>query len=226
MSDIQFIILTGGKGTRLYPISKDVPKPLVRVCGKPFLAYLIDHIKAMGFENITLLSGYLAEQIDFFCQQYNPPIKNIVENVPLGTGGAIKAALDSIEDRFVLINGDTFLPGLTKENILEHSDHKLNYIFTCDEALVDELPNIELGMNNEVISYGNSKKSRRVDSGVYILNKKYFEKYTASDNFSLSEVYRLMIEDKKLFSIKINNKYYDMGTPDRLKIFENYIKGK
>lgn len=226
MSNIQFVILAGGLGTRLYPISKNIPKPLVDVCGKPFLAYLVEHILEMGFSNITILSGYLAEHIDNFCSRYEPKIKNIIEGQPLGTGGAIRAALNSIDDRFVLMNGDTFIPEINREKIMSIWNGERQYIFSCSPKLVDESPNLQVGENNRIIFYGKSHESIGVDSGVYVFNKKYFKIFKNFQKFSLSEVYKKMIDDRNLYVVNLQNKYYDIGTPDRLKIFQKYIMGK
>ena len=63
----QAVILAGGQGTRLRPVTDTIPKPLVPVCGRPFLSYLLEQIKSQGIHEVLLLVGYLAGQIRDYC---------------------------------------------------------------------------------------------------------------------------------------------------------------
>lgn len=102
------IILAGGLGTRLKSISNNIPKPLMPINDKVFLDYPIHQLKKFNINNIYLSVGFNYELItDYF---KNTDIKYIIEDQPLGTGGAIKKALSQITDfeNIIILNGDTY----------------------------------------------------------------------------------------------------------------------
>lgn len=106
------IILVGGLGTRLRGVVDDVPKPLAPVAGRPFLAYVLDQLEAIGMRRIVLATGYLCERVQ---QAVGPrwggmAVDYSVEDSPRGTGGAVALAARRLQapGAFVL-NGDTFL---------------------------------------------------------------------------------------------------------------------
>lgn len=111
---LQCVILIGGLGTRLGAMTRDIPKPLLEVGGIPFLEYLIAEAARFGFEQIVLLAGRLADKVDNYLRQADPAkrygveIRLVIEPAPLGTGGALVNAKESLAKEFLLINGDTF----------------------------------------------------------------------------------------------------------------------
>ncbi len=108
---MQLVVLAGGFGTRLRGvIPEGLPKPMASIAGKPFLEHLLDRAIAQGVTGIHLLVGYAAEVITHhFGNDYRGvPVTYSVEDVPLGTGGALRAAEPHLADNFLFVNGDTF----------------------------------------------------------------------------------------------------------------------
>ncbi len=105
------IILAGGRGKRLRPITDYVPKPLVPLNNIPIIEWQISYLKKFGVKEITICTGYKTEMIQNFLAVKNNlgvKIRFSVEKIPLGTGGAIKQAGLSIKDKsFFVLNGDT-----------------------------------------------------------------------------------------------------------------------
>lgn len=107
----QAVFLVGGLGTRLGDLTRSTPKPLIEVGGRPFIDYLIDEAARHGFTDIVLLAGYLGEQ---FISRYDglerlgARVAVVTESSPLGTGGAVRGALNRLDEQFLLANGDTF----------------------------------------------------------------------------------------------------------------------
>jgi len=105
------IILAGGRGKRLRPITDYVPKPLIPLNNIPILEWQIKYLKKFGVDEIIVCTGYKTEMIEnYFRMKKNTGIKIrfSAEKTPLGTGGAIKRAADQIKDKsFFVINGDT-----------------------------------------------------------------------------------------------------------------------
>jgi Nucleoside-diphosphate-sugar pyrophosphorylase involved in lipopolysaccharide biosynthesis/translation initiation factor 2B, gamma/epsilon subunits (eIF-2Bgamma/eIF-2Bepsilon) len=104
------VILAGGFGKRLRPLTDDRPKPLVEVAGRPILAWQIDWLREQGVTDIVLAVGYLGGKIFEYVgdgSQFGVKVYYSVEREPLGTGGAIKNALKYINDEyFIVVNGD------------------------------------------------------------------------------------------------------------------------
>ena len=108
---MEAIILAGGLGTRLKPLTDTIPKPMVSIGSKPFLTYLLDYLIDEGIHKVVLSVSYKHEAItSYFGEKYKSvTIEYSIENEPLGTGGAIKYALKKTETENILIlNGDTF----------------------------------------------------------------------------------------------------------------------
>ena len=105
------IILSGGKGTRLQEVVKDIPKTMAEVNNKPFLEYLLEELKKYHVKNVILAVGYKKEIIKSYFGEKLDKINIIYseEEKPLGTGGAIKKALElSNKEDIIVINGDVF----------------------------------------------------------------------------------------------------------------------
>jgi len=103
------IILAGGLGTRLRPLTENCPKPLLPIKGKPIIEHAILNFKKHGITDIVLSVGYYAEKIkEYFGdgQEWEVNLEYCVEDKPLGTGGAIKKAAGEIKETFLVINGD------------------------------------------------------------------------------------------------------------------------
>ncbi len=103
------IILAGGLGTRLRPLTDATPKPLLPICGKAIVEHIILNLKKHNINNIILSIGYKADQIQQHFkdgQQLGVNISYCIEDEPLGTGGAIKQAATNLTEPFIVLNGD------------------------------------------------------------------------------------------------------------------------
>jgi D-glycero-D-manno-heptose 1,7-bisphosphate phosphatase len=110
----QAAILIGGKGTRLGDAVRDTPKPLLEVCGRPFVEHVMLNLRRFGFTEFVLLAGYQSGVVHDkygaetpFAQELGATIEVVVEPSPLGTGGALKYARAHLRDEFLLLNGDS-----------------------------------------------------------------------------------------------------------------------
>lgn len=109
---MEAIVLAGGFGTRLRALVPDTPKPMALVAGKPFLEILLQALAQKGFKRVVLSLGFLAHKVTehFGARFAGMDLHYIVEDQPLGTGGAVRLALVScLQDHVFVFNGDTFL---------------------------------------------------------------------------------------------------------------------
>lgn len=112
MATEEAIVLVGGLGTRLRAVVSDVPKPLAPVSGRPFLAWLLDHLADNGMRHVVLAAGYLADRVvDSIGREWRGMrVDYSIESIPLGTGGAVRQACSMLcGDAAHVLNGDTFL---------------------------------------------------------------------------------------------------------------------
>lgn len=105
----QAVVLVGGKGTRLGSLTADTPKPLLLVAGTPFLTWLVGRLAERGVKDVILTAGFAAKTLDPWLRDadLSVRVRTMVENEPLGTGGALPLIADWLDDAFFVLNGDT-----------------------------------------------------------------------------------------------------------------------
>src|SRR5207237_6474984 len=124
---MQALILAGGKGTRLRPLTVYTPKPIVPICNRPFLLYQIDTLRRAGVTDITLSLSYQPEKIEQQLSdgsEFGVKLKYTVEPQPMGTAGAYKFAEDLIREPTVVFNGDIVTDLDLKAVIRQHNERK------------------------------------------------------------------------------------------------------
>src|SRR5438552_86174 len=109
----QAVIVAGGRGERLRPLTDEMPKPMIRLNGRPFLEYLVDQLRDAGFGQLLILEGYRSEQvIDFFGDgsRFGLAIEHRVTPPEWATGRRLLDASSEIDERFLFLYGDNFWP--------------------------------------------------------------------------------------------------------------------
>lgn len=237
--DLQVAILAGGLGTRLRPLVDHQPKPMADLNGRPFLEYLIHEFDNKGFNRFLFLVGYLWERIyNYFGSgdSFGVQIRYSVEEIPLGTAGAVRLALPMLEKTFILVNGDTLVsfPG---SDIIENHFKKgagMTVMLTNAHEDSKDCGNMSLEpVSGRVSSYqektghvaaGNSY----VNAGIYICQREIFEKLPQGQRVSLeNDVLPQLVDSGSLYGYKTKEKFIDIGTPERLlkirKIFGGWV---
>jgi len=227
---VRAVILAGGKGSRLKPITDKTPKPMVSVKGKPFLEYLVDYLGHSGIKNIILLVGYLGAQIRGYFgdgSKWGAHIEYVHEKKPLGTAGALKNAEDKLPREFLLLNGDTYLP-IDYGKVVEffHKHDRLGVIIAYDNPNRIVPNNIAVGESNLVLAYSkkNSEGMNCVDAGGLVLKKEAINFIASGRICSLEqEILPRLIEMRELAAFHTDKKFYDVGTPRGLKEIEGVL---
>ncbi|MBI5206283.1 MAG: nucleotidyltransferase family protein [Candidatus Firestonebacteria bacterium] len=228
---MQVVILAGGIGTRLRPLTYKIPKPMVVINNKPFLEYQLAYIKSFNLKKILLLVSYLGDQIEAYFgngSNFGLNISYSYEKTPLGTGGALKNAEDKLEDNFFLLNGDTFLPinlNEVKENFLKNNKSGIITVYDNSEKIVKN--NITIDHLNFVMDYNKeiSSDKTHVDAGVLILKKEVLELISENKVCSLEkEIYNKLIEKKELVGFCTTQRFHDIGSFEELEIARKVLK--
>ena len=230
---IKLAIIAGGKGTRLG--LKGIPKPMVTIAGKPILEHQINLAKRYGINDIYILSGHLSEVIvDYFGngERFGVKITHVVEDMPMGTAGAVKQLRDIIKDRFMVFYGDTIMDINLKEFIKFDSEeesmasllvHPNDHPHDSDLLDADGEGNVTAFYpkpHNEHSYYKNL-----VNAALYILSPEVFN-FIPDDHASDfgKDIFPGILRQGKPLRAYITAEYIkDMGTPERFKKTEDDI---
>lgn len=228
---MQAVILAGGRGERLRPLTDRVPKPLVPVAGRPFLDFLLRYLRRQGIGDVILLTGYLSEMIEGRVGDGSPfgmSIRCVREEEPLGTGGALKNALPLLAEEFFFLNGDTLLP-IDYRALPSALAPFTALLSVFPSALTGRAANLRLGEGGEVAGYSRSAGHgfTHVDAGAGLFRRSIADYFPAGGVFSLeNEVYPRLIERGLLGAFPASEDFYDIGTPAGMKRFEEFVRGR
>jgi len=230
----QAVILAGGLGERLKPITNEIPKPLAPVNKIPFLDYLIESIKQTNIKNIILLLGYKSEKI---IERYSSISKRDIKiDFSVGeindlTGTRVLKAYNKLDENFLLLYGDNFWPIPLNEMVKHFKKTKAKITTTVFD---NKNGSGEYGLENNiyvdefsrVICYDKKRINRDlngVDIGYFIVNKQILEP-NLSDNISFEEnILPRIITAKKMYAFITDVQYYFITSLKTLKTFEEYV---
>ena len=240
---MQAVIMAGGKGTRLATVTKNIPKPMVPIEGKPLLEYQIENLKENGVDNIILIVGHLGDIIrDHFGDgsSFGVNISYYVEETPLGTAGALAKIKDWLEDTFFLVFGDLFI-NINYDRFLQfHKDHNaLITLFAHPNSHPYDSDIIITDDENRVTGWSYKKDVRTedyknlVNAGLYVMQKSAtdaIEKLQVAkgvDKIDLEkELIIPIISTSPIYAYHSTEYVKDIGTPDRLqKVTGDFLHG-
>jgi NDP-sugar pyrophosphorylase family protein len=199
---VQAVILAGGTGTRLKPITDYVPKPLIPINNIPIIEWQIKYLKRFGINDFVICTGYKTDQIqDYFehMKNFDSKIKFSIETSPLGTGGAIKKAARLINGRsFLVLNGD----------IITTIDIRELYSSPNSIALIElrtKFGTVDLD-NDKITSFKEKRNISGVwmNSGIYHLDKKIISDLPSRGAIE-DTTFRKYAKNRKLVGIKFKN---------------------
>ncbi len=230
------VILVGGLGTRLRPLTLRVPKPLVPIAGKPFLYYVLRKARAEGLKKCVLLTGYKGEMIRKYCgsgKRFGMRMEYSSEKEPLGTGGALLNAGGLLSGTLLVMNGDSFLDLDVKKFFAFHKKKKaLATVFAMRGDLTARGV-VEAGKDGRVRKFLEKQRGGRgvFNTGAYLIEEeavKFFAKLIANGKlpkaFSMErDGFPLLAEKKKLFAHVGQGHFLDMGTFDSLSRAKGFL---
>lgn len=222
--DLQAAILAGGLGTRMRPLTEAIPKAMIEVRGKPFLHHQLELVRENGMARVLLLVAHLGEKIE---QHFGDgaslgvELSYSYEPAPLGTGGALKHAAGKLEDEFLVLNGDTFLPvdyAAMARAFREHRSSAL--IVAYDNREPRKASNLAVAADGRVTAYRKRDPQglTHIDAGAIILRREVLDDIPRGRVCSLEEeVFPRLIEQGRMRAWVTCEPFYDMGTPAGLE---------
>jgi NDP-sugar pyrophosphorylase family protein len=228
--DIPVAILAGGLATRLRPITEKIPKSLVPIAGKPFLAHQLELLQSRGIRRAVLCIGYLGEMIQRDFGDGNAFGLRLDYSFdgpkPLGTGGAIKRALPLLGNEFFVLYGDSYLP-VEYRPIAEFFRHsgKLGCMTVYRNEGRYDTSNVVF-RDGEIAVYDKKNRSpemRHIDYGLSLFKAAVFNSYSADQPFDLAEVMSKLVRQKQLAGFEVRERFYEMGSPAGLAELEKIL---
>ncbi len=218
------MILAAGHGTRMRPLTNDMPKPMVPVAGKPMIDHLLDRLATAGVRRATVNVHYLAEHLEHHLAKRSAPAIAISDERPLllDSGGGVRKALPTLGDTFFVLNADTVWiegPRRNLERLIETWDPDRMDILVLVAATVTSI-----GWNNRgdfaMDQAGRLRRPRPSEitpfayAGVGIWKAQLFE--NTPDVFSLNRLFDAGIAAGRLFGLRLDGTWMHVGTPQAL----------
>jgi dTDP-glucose pyrophosphorylase len=218
---IDAVIMAGGKGERLRPLTDTVPKPLLKVGGKEIISYNFDRLLQFGITNQTVTVNYLGHKIDDFCKGYNSEINfNIIkEDKFLGTAGSLSLIEDLSNDVILLMNSDLLTD-------IDYEDFYKSFIKNEADILVASVPypvSIPYAIfENEDLKVKSFKEKPEyiyyANAGIYLIKRKALNLIPKDEFYNATDLMEKIIElDMKLIHYPMHNYWLDIGKPADFK---------
>ena len=221
----QAVVLVGGEGTRLRPITSRVPKPVAPLLERPMLAYLLEHLRRFGMRRVVFSTGYLAEAIRVAVgdgSAFDLDVRYVVEDAPLGTAGAIKNAQSELDDGcFLAFNGDVLSEvDLTALVDFHRSRGALGTIFLTPVDDPRRYGMVELAGDGSVLEFlekpgSDVEGGALINAGVYVLEPEVLDLIPGGRMYSIERgVFPGLASEGRLFGYAGSGYWRDIGTPD------------
>jgi mannose-1-phosphate guanylyltransferase len=224
---MQAIVLVGGEGTRLRPLTERVPKPALTLVDRPFLAYMIEWLAGHGVSEVVLACGFLPDVLREALageeERAGTRIRYVVEPEPLGTAGAIRFAADSLGDelgeRFLALNGDV----LTDLDLtaLQRAHAEWGAAATIGLHPVEDSSSfglVESRENGEVLAFlekTGERKPGEVNAGMYCMERSVLDLIPPGENVSIERDVFPRLVGGGLHGLRLDGYWVDIGTPER-----------
>ena len=229
---MQTVILAGGLATRLRPVTERVPKSMIKICGKPFLEYQIELLKDNGVLDIVLCLGYLGFKIREYFEdgkRFGVEIKYSEDGEKLlGIAGALKKAEKYLQEQFFLLYGDSYLP-YDYQKIRKYFDNlsqlAMMVVYKNENRFDRSNVVVEDGKVKVYDKKNQTKEMVYIDSGLSLLRKEVLKMIPENTFFDLEKVYQKLIEKEQIGAYETKQRFFEIGSFEGLKEFENLIKG-
>ncbi len=221
---MQALILAGGEGTRLRPLTSTVPKPVVPLVDRPFIAFMLEWLRGHGVEDIVISCGHMAAGVRNVLgdgSAFGVKLRYMEEPQPMGTGGALKYAESLLDDRFFMLNGDVLTDIDLSGQLAQHEstgaratlaltpvEDPSNYglVRTADDGRVTEF--VEKPAVDQI-------DTRNISAGAYILERSVLDLLEPEQPASIERDVFPQLVGNGLYGCVSDNYWLDIGTPAR-----------
>jgi mannose-1-phosphate guanylyltransferase len=223
---MQAIVLVGGEGTRLRPLTNDVPKPALTLVDRPFLAYMIEWLGAHGVTEVVLACGFLPDVLQEALgegEHGGVRLRYVTEPERRGTAGAIRFAADALgdelDDRFLALNGDVLTDLDLTALMNAHSERGARAtiaLYPVEDSAAYGLVGVDgEGRVTEFVEKTGEAVPGEINAGAYFLERSVLDLIPPEREVSIErEVFPLLVGDG-LGALRLDGYWMDIGTPER-----------
>ncbi|QNG19447.1 NDP-sugar synthase [Rhodococcus triatomae] len=223
------VVLVGGKGTRLRPLTLSAPKPMLPTAGQPFLSHLLARIAESGITHVVLSTSFKAEVFEEYFgdgSKLGLEIEYVFEEEPLGTGGGIRNVLPKLRGENVMVfNGDVLtgsdLSALLDTHTEKEADVTLHLVRVGDPRAYGSVPTDAEGRVTAFLEKTQDPPTDQINAGCYVFRREVIEEIPANRAVSVErEVFpALLARDARVYGYVDTTYWRDMGTP------EDFVRG-
>ncbi|MBV9933975.1 MAG: NDP-sugar synthase, partial [Actinobacteria bacterium] len=232
------VIMAGGEGTRLRPLTSNQPKPMMPLANRPMMEHIVRLLRDHGFEDIVVTVAFLANAIRTYFgdgSEFGVRMVYATEESPLGTAGSVRNAMDELDDRFLVISGDV-LTDLDVSAAVRFHEERGALATIALKAMENPLefgivitrPDGSIERFLEKPTWG-QVFSDTINTGVYVLEPEIFDYIPAGESvdFSADVFPRLLADGKALFGYVAEGYWEDVGTLEAyVKAHQDVLDGK
>lgn len=233
------VILVGGEGLRLRPLTCDMPKPMVPILDKPFMHHLVDLLARHGIKEVIFASGYKWQIFqDYFGDgsRWNLTCRHVIEDQPLGTAGAVKGVEDLLDETFLVFNGDILTDMDLTDMVKTHRRRRA----ACTISLT-EVPDpsiygvVETGEDGKILNFRekpprNEITTKWINAGVYVLEPEVLKTVPTKEKYSFERQLfpSLLAGGAGMYAFPAGEAYWlDIGSPEKyLAAHHDVLSGK
>ena len=224
---MQAIVLVGGEGTRLRPLTETVPKPALTLVDRPFLAYMIEWLAGHGVSEVVLACGFLPDVLREALageeERAGVSITYVVEPERRGTAGAIRFAADQLgerlEDRFLALNGDVLtdldLTALLRAHAEQGAGATIALHPVEDSAAYGLVRSAEGGVVEAFIEKTGEAVPGEINAGMYVLERSVLDLIPPGEEVSIERDVFPRLVGEGLYGLRLDGYWMDIGTPER-----------
>lgn len=219
---MQALILAGGQGTRLRPLTESVPKPVLPLAGRPHIAYVIDWLESHGVDDVVVSCGYLADGVRTALEGITGPrLRFATEPEPRGTAGAIRFAADQLGERFLVLNGDVLCDLDLTAMIAQHESTGARAtiaLYPVEDPSAYGLVRRE--PDGEILDFLEKPDPAEIDTdeinaGAYFLERSVLDLIRPDIAVSTEREVFPRLVGEGLYGRRCEGYWIDIGTPDR-----------
>jgi N-acetyl-alpha-D-muramate 1-phosphate uridylyltransferase len=217
-------ILGGGLATRLGALSAGVPKSMIEVAGKPFIAHQLRGVARQGFREVVICAGHLGKMIEDFVgdgSAFGCRVRYSLDGERLlGTGGALRQALPLLGDSFLVMYGDSYLRAPLRpiwQHFVDSEKSALMTVFRNEDRW--DRSNVAV-REGEILAYNKSaptRAMRHIDYGLGCVRARALSEFAPpGQTFDLALFYAAMLVEQQLVAFEVAERFYEIGSPSGL----------
>jgi len=214
------VVMAGGRGMRLQPLTSTTPKPMLPVGGKPMLQHILEGIRDEGFVSVLISTNYLAEKItDYFGDgsHFGLDISYLREESPLGTAGALSLIESELTDPVVVLNGDVMMSAKLTDILAYHVEHEAKITMGV-KGLDTQIPFGVVTMEGGIVVAMEEKPTYRnyVNAGIYVIDPEVIREIETASRVNMPDLIERQLSRRTVIAYPLHEMWMDLGHPEDL----------